>query len=696
MNVFSVLFTVSLVGLCHCGELGSLRKETGDVVLDLSSPDSSSLSLGDYLIHGVSHKAFVPKVGSFLVAIVDNRDTLWTSTDPQEGCTGAYLFSREGHSSLLSVYTRGAGDETFCFEKDAGAWKNVDKRYFEHRLHLMKDFSASAGERLGGPETLPEDAVGAPKEHAAELDFATLGCPLEGFSGTEAKPKVTLPPTESNNNSEDASENKVEGGAPDDEEESGDIPPESSPSTAAEPSPTEDTEQTAVSSSDPVDQQPTEVSELQESEPLQSTESPQEVAYQQSEAPVETTSDNVREPEVPEDSKDDNPEVTPQEVAYQQSEAPLEDPKPVSNEEESSNEQEELGDLDDQDSEETLVEEVQPEVAPAESPEDDEPGNGSEKEFGDSESTGYESSDNNLPETKVEEPEEPVSPFLDKVDSTLFNVENGQEDGVPVLKLKVKEGIKADKLTFGDLTLWQGQNSGDSCSTATLYMGENEPIAASYRFKRDGKLIEGYRKFVDGNWFQVNSAGFKKLIGKDDHVTKPKEPSTNGGSKENLRAVPPQHGEVSSEEAQVEVASDTALQEGENVDKPEVPPDEESPVTASSGQGGPVLDLANPDQSKVHIGDRSGNGVNSKKYYPKDGYDIGSVTDGDKELWKSTGAGQKCCFARFYSKGESILVTIGISKGSDSEAKFFEKVGGQWKGLNRDVFFNKFNEMIKS
>ncbi|EKX73610.1 hypothetical protein BEWA_036460 [Theileria equi strain WA] len=77
--------------------------------LDLSSPDSSLFSLADDLVYGVP--TFFP-----------------------------------GKDTLLSVYTRGAGDETFCFEKVDGAWKNVDKFDFEHKLHLMKDFSAPAGE----------------------------------------------------------------------------------------------------------------------------------------------------------------------------------------------------------------------------------------------------------------------------------------------------------------------------------------------------------------------------------------------------------------------------------------------------------------------------------------------------------------------------------------------------------------------
>ncbi|AFZ79803.1 hypothetical protein BEWA_026520 [Theileria equi strain WA] len=45
-------------------------------------------------------------------------------------------------------------------------------------------------------------------------------------------------------------------------------------------------------------------------------------------------------------------------------------------------------------------------------------------------------------------------------------------------------------------------------------MGEKEPIAVLYRFKRasDGKLVEGYRQFSDGNWSQVKKDDLTKLL----------------------------------------------------------------------------------------------------------------------------------------------------------------------------------------
>ncbi|EKX73678.1 signal peptide containing protein [Theileria equi strain WA] len=485
MKVLAALWAVSLVGLCHGGELGNLRKGVVDVPLDLSSPDPSLARDYKSIVDGVVYYSYFPK-GQFFNKVVDGGVTLWEA-EGEERCD--VLFSNVGDRTrvILHVWPNSTESKMLYYENVGGEWKLVTIRV------------------KGVPES--EEPV-SPKEHAAELDFATLGCPLGGCSGSEAKPKVTLPPTESNNNGEDASENKVEGGTPDDEEESGESQPkevdkeepdqqsneyaagpvadpqesgdihyESSPSTAAEPSPTEDTEQTAVSSSDPVDQQPTEVNELQESEPLQSTESPQE-------------------------------------VAYQQSEAPLEDPKPVSNEEEPTTEpkvstSEKSNEV--EDSEETLVEEVQPEVAPAESPEDDEPGNGSEKEFGDSESTGYESSDNNLPETKVEEPEEPTKPAnssLSKVDSTLFNVEEGEEDAVKVLKLKAKEGTSTNRLLYDSQTVWEDKKK--LCSSAVLYLdGEKPTLAVLVTRDKNNKQGKVYR-YHDGKQWKDGREGTHK------------------------------------------------------------------------------------------------------------------------------------------------------------------------------------------
>ncbi|EKX72465.1 signal peptide containing protein [Theileria equi strain WA] len=111
--------------------------------------------------------------------------------------------------------------------------------------------------------------------------------------------------------------------------------------------------------------------------------------------------------------------------------------------------------------------------------------------------------DKKIEEMKKMETTQPTSiaDLLSKVDSTLFNVEEAEEDNFKVLKLKAKDGVTITELTYGEETLWQAPNAGDLCTIATFYFGQdNNPVAASYRFKRDGKLIEGYRQFSGGKW----------------------------------------------------------------------------------------------------------------------------------------------------------------------------------------------------
>ncbi|EKX72572.1 DNA polymerase family B member protein [Theileria equi strain WA] len=265
MRIPLLLYTVSLLDLCYCREPNGLRREVVDVSFDISSPNPSLARDYESAVDGVVHHSFF-STGLFFSKVVDGGVTLWEA-EGEERCD--VLFSNVGDRTrvILHVWVKGLPSRMMHYEKLDGEWKLVTIRV------------------KGVPES--EEPV-SPKEHA-ELNFANLGCPLGGSSGSEAKPKVTLPPTESNNNGEDASENKVEGGTPDDEEESGesqpkevdkeepdqqsneyaagpvadpqesgDIPPESPANDSSCQPQTEDTEQTTVSSSDPVDQQPIE------------------------------------------------------------------------------------------------------------------------------------------------------------------------------------------------------------------------------------------------------------------------------------------------------------------------------------------------------------------------------------------------------------------------------------------------------
>ncbi|EKX72162.1 signal peptide containing protein [Theileria equi strain WA] len=91
------------------------------------------------------------------------------------------------------------------------------------------------------------------------------------------------------------------------------------------------------------------------------------------------------------------------------------------------------------------------------------------------------------------------------------------------------------------------------------------------------------------------------------------------------------------------------------------------PVTASSGKAD-VLDLANPDESKVDILKASRNKVEKKEYYPKDTSKITSVVDGQTPIWTASEE-DKFLSAKVSSKRDSSLA-ISLKKAVN---KYFQK-----------------------
>ncbi|EKX72209.1 signal peptide containing protein [Theileria equi strain WA] len=186
--------------------------------------------------------------------------------------------------------------------------------------------------------------------------------------------------------------------------------------------------------------------------------------------------------------------------------------------------------------------------------------------------------------------------------------------------------------------------------------------------------------------------------------TKDDDNGPYGGSTENLRNTHKPSGqsvaspqvkrgvEQSTNEASPEVTQDATTRRS-------TPTSEESRVPQLTGQPTtttPItLDLANPNKADINVNIKEENGVSFKGYSPKRAFHISSVIDGGSSVWKAE-EGERCKFVESHAKGDSSLISIGISKGSDSEAKFFEKVGTVWKSLTRDDFLNKLNEMRKS
>ncbi|EKX73968.1 hypothetical protein BEWA_040060 [Theileria equi strain WA] len=128
-------------------ESRSTRISDSEPVLDIANPDPSAFTVTDDVIYRVNYKTFTPRGDRNLEVIVDGGSYVWASNSFEEVSTSAYLFSRDGYPSLLSVCTRETKScDAICFERHGNFWKRIKKKVFESRLRSMKDFSVPAGE----------------------------------------------------------------------------------------------------------------------------------------------------------------------------------------------------------------------------------------------------------------------------------------------------------------------------------------------------------------------------------------------------------------------------------------------------------------------------------------------------------------------------------------------------------------------
>ncbi|AFZ80755.1 signal peptide-containing protein [Theileria equi strain WA] len=350
------------------------------------------------------------------------------------------------------------------------------------------------------------------------------------------------------------------------------------------------------------------------------------------------------------------------------------------------------------------------------------------------------------PEPKTSE--KPLNPLLSKVDTSLFDALDSVEDHVEVLKLTAKDGTSTNKLTFDGQTVWEAKDPNDSCSVATFYLGpNNDPLAASYRFKRDDKLMEGYRKFADGKWFRVSGVVFKKLIGKDK-PTKPvsKFASKVDGSSFDVEEVKegnipvlkltPKDGKFVTQLKYDGKEIWSARTFGPSVSSASLYMDREKPKLAAiktkdflggnesmiyrhyDTNGGvwkslnknefdeklktmmgeyatPVtIDLSNLDETKVTVHAQNNGDFEHKFYLPNDGSNVRCIVNAGTTVWEANESDHRCCFARSYSKGGDTLFVITVRNDTGYADKYFEKVGTEWNEVGREVFGKKINAMV--
>ncbi|EKX72151.1 hypothetical protein BEWA_046150 [Theileria equi strain WA] len=235
----------------------------------------------------------------------------------------------------------------------------------------------------------------------------------------------------------------------------------------------------------------------------------------------------------------------------------------------------------------------------------------------------------------------PTSSFVSKVDSSIFEVEEVEEDVMTVLKLTEKSAKSTNTLLYDGQVVWKGRYPHDSCSSATLYIKPKGPVGALYRFRRGERLMEGYRKFADGKWTAVSGAEFKQLMEEDRTILSP--------TKDTGSVIPT------------------------------------------------TLDIAKPDRRNVEVTEEEGeNGVKNKDYDPVNSSEmILAVVEAGTSVWNAK-EGERCTFATLIAKGSAALLALGIQTNGVSSTLYFEQKGKEWRDLTEDDYDRKLQEMRNS
>ncbi|EKX73077.1 104 kDa microneme-rhoptry antigen precursor, putative [Theileria equi strain WA] len=242
----------------------------------------------------------------------------------------------------------------------------------------------------------------------------------------------------------------------------------------------------------------------------------------------------------------------------------------------------------------------------------------------------------NSPEATGQESTEavkPLSPFLTKVDGSLFDVEEAEEYAVKVLKLKAKNGVTAKKVKYNGKDIWSARAVvGSPCSSAVLYMDGEKPTLAVLETKgllgKEGTVY----KYHDGKKWKTGS--------EDDHKKR------RAALKKYKHALPA------------------------------------------------TLDLVTPDSKKIDVYTETESEVSFQEFSPKRAFHISSVVDSGATLWEASGAGQKCKLVESYAKDGVELLYLETSESTGTKSKYFEKTGGVWKNISEKEFNEKAKALI--
>lgn len=225
-------------------------------------------------------------------------------------------------------------------------------------------------------------------------------------------------------------------------------------------------------------------------------------------------------------------------------------------------------------------------------------------------------------------------------------VDKGTVQGIPYISFFSSNGRSFGELLDGGEALWR-DSGDDTCTVINIYSKDGVKLLNLYTktegssrlicFKKDGEEKNGYE------WRPIKEDEF------DKELEKLKEPASNYGNS---------------------VAHSMT-----------------SPLFIT-------LDLSSPNSSSIDTNTREFNGIVTRVYFPKGGYYINSVTEGESALWRAMD-NERCTYVGSFVSAIRELVSIYTIHNRSPTIKFFEKRDGEWVGATEKEFGWKLDDMNK-
>ncbi|EKX72057.1 signal peptide containing protein [Theileria equi strain WA] len=327
-----------------------------------------------------------------------------------------------------------------------------------------------------------------------------------------------------------------------------------------------------------------------------------------------------------------------------------------------------------------------------------------------------------------------------KVDSSLFDLEEDEENGVPVIKLTVKNGGTTKKVQYDGKDVWSARTFGSPCSSAVLYMGQDRPTLAVIK-KKDSTT---YKYYNGKHWQKCNLYWHKNKLEALKERCNPTTPITldfsnlyetkvtvhtkDGDDFEHKLYLPKNGSNVRSivdagvpvweaKEIDHKCCFARSFKKGdhtllvmtvrndyghtdqyfEKVGETWNEVDEKGfddkfiPLMGGSVTYG-TLDLASPDESRIVTRIEEKNGVWKHMYGMGDCL-VTSVVDGGALIWTSSG-NEKCTLAEVSSKGGFSLAMIYIPTSWSLRNECFERnADGEWTPIDKEEYKSKLQDM---